>query len=375
MSKNGKIGIAEMRKMLNKKAGSNVAFNLNESNPTDVNQWIPTGSRWLDSIICRGKSAGIPMGKIAEIAGLESTGKSYMASQVAANAQKMGINVVYFDSESALDSSFLEKAGCDVESVLYVQATSVESVLEYIEELLGTGNQFLFIWDSLAFTPSKSDIEGDYNPLSSMAVKPRILSKGLSKLVQPIANSSSTLLILNQLKTNITSNVAEAMTTPYFTPGGKALNYSYSLRIWLTGRKAKASFILDDNGFRVGSEVKAKIEKSRFGTQGRICTFKIVWGGDDVKICDEESWFEAIKASEHLVNAGAWFTLKHEDGSTDKFQKSMWLDKLQSEKFRARVLQIMDEEVILKFENKTGKAEDFYELAEEVAESTQEQSA
>ena len=375
MSKNGKIGVAEMRKMLNKKAGSNIAFNLNESNPTDVNQWIPTGSRWLDSIICRGKSAGIPMGKIAEIAGLESTGKSYMASQVAANAQKMGINVVYFDSESALDSSFLEKAGCDIENVLYVQATSVEAVLEYIEELLGTGGQFLFIWDSLALTPSKSDIEGDYNPLSSMAVKPRIMSKGLSKLVQPIANSSSTLLILNQLKTNITSNVAEAMTTPYFTPGGKALNYSYSLRIWLTGRKAKASFILDDNGFRVGSEVKAKIEKSRFGTQGRICTFKIVWGGDDVKICDEESWFEAIKASDHLVNSGAWFTLSYEDGSADKFQKSMWLDRLQDEKFRARVLQIMDEEVILKFENKTGKAEDFYEIAEEATDPAQEQSA
>ena len=369
MTKAGKVSIAEMRKLLNKKAGGSVAYNLNEDNPTDVKEWIPTGSRWLDSIICRGKSAGIPMGKIAEIAGLESTGKSYMASQIAANAQKMGIDVVYFDSESALDSSFLEKAGCDVDSVLYVQATSVESVLEYIEELLGTGNQFLFIWDSLAFTPSKSDIEGDFNPLSSMAVKPRILSKGLSKLVQPIANSSSTLLILNQLKTNITSNIAEAMTTPYFTPGGKALNYSYSLRIWLTGRKAKASFITDENGFRVGSEVKAKIEKSRFGTQGRVCTFKIVWGGEDVAIRDEESWFEAIKSSEQLTNAGAWFSLHYEDGSVDKFQKAGWLEKLQDEKFRKRVLQLMDEEVILKFESKTGKADDFYALEEEQAET------
>tara|TARA_Y100000296_G_scaffold17497_1_gene20685 strand:+ start:161 stop:1285 length:1125 start_codon:yes stop_codon:yes gene_type:complete len=362
MADNGKVSIAEMRKLLNKKAGGSVAYNLNEDNPTDVKEWIPTGSRWLDSIICRGKSAGIPMGKIAEIAGLESTGKSYMASQIAANAQKMGIDVVYFDSESALDSSFLVKAGCDVDNVLYVQATSVEAVLEYIEELLGTGNQFLFIWDSLALTPSKSDIEGDFNPLSSMAVKPRILSKGLSKLVQPIANSSSTLLILNQLKTNITSNIAEAMTTPYFTPGGKALNYSYSLRVWLTGRKAKASFITDEKGFRVGSEVKAKIEKSRFGTQGRVCTFKIVWGGEDVAIQDEESWFEAIKSSEHLTNAGAWFSLHYEDGKVEKFQKATWLDKLQDEKFRKRVLQLMDEEVILKFESKTGNADDFYQI-------------
>tara|TARA_Y100000296_G_scaffold12949_1_gene15014 strand:+ start:452 stop:1573 length:1122 start_codon:yes stop_codon:yes gene_type:complete len=370
MTKAGKVSIAEMRKLLNKKAGGSVAYNLNEDNPTDVKEWIPTGSRWLDSIICRGKSAGIPMGKIAEIAGLESTGKSYMASQIAANAQKMGITVAYFDSESALDSAFLERAGCNVEDVLYIQATSVEDVLSNIEELLGTGSQFLFVWDSLALTPSKSDIEGDFNPLSSMAVKPRILSKGLSKLVQPIANSNSTLLVLNQLKTNITSNIAEAMTTPYFTPGGKALNYSYSLRIWLTGRKAKASFIQDENGFRIGSEVKAKIEKSRFGTQGRVCTFKIVWGGDDVRICDEESWFEAIKSSQCLNNAGAWFTLVYEDGTTDKFQKSSWVEKLQNEKFRARVLQIMDEEVILKFEERTGKADDFYKIDEETSDET-----
>ena len=362
----GKVSVAEMRKLLNKKEGRQIAYDLTESNPTDVKEWIPTGSRWLDSVICRGKYAGIPMGKIVEIAGLESTGKSYMASQVAANAQKMGITVVYFDSESALDSTFLERAGCNVEDVLYVQATSVESVLEYVEELLGTGDQFLFVWDSLALTPSKSDIEGDFNPLSSMAVKPRILSKGLSKLVQPIANSSSTLLVLNQLKTNITSNIAEAMTTPYFTPGGKALNYSYSLRIWLTGRKAKASFILDDNGFRVGSEVKAKIEKSRFGTQGRVCTFKIVWGGDVVRICDEESWFEAIKSSQYLNNAGAWFSLVYEDGSEVKFQKASWLEKLEDETFRARVLQIMDEEVILKFEERTGNADDFYKIEEEM---------
>jgi len=251
--KPGKLSIKQMRKLINKKAGTTVAYDLREENPTDVKEWIPTGSRWLDSVVCRGKLGGIPVGKISEIAGLESTGKSYMAAQIAANAQKMGIDVVYFDSENALDSTFLEKAGCDLDNILYAQASSVEFVLETIETLLGGNNRFLFIWDSLALTPSKTDIEGDFNPLSSMAVKPRILSKGLSKLVQPIANSGSTLLVLNQLKTNITMNVAEALTTPYFTPGGKALIYSYSLRIWLTDRKAKKSFILDDKGFRIGT--------------------------------------------------------------------------------------------------------------------------
>ncbi len=373
--KAGKLSIGQMRKLINKKAGTNVAFDLNKENPTDVKEWIPTGSRWLDSIVCRGKLAGIPIGKISELAGLESTGKSYMAAQIAANAQKMGIDVIYFDSENALDSTFLERAGCDVDKILYVQASSVEFVLETIEAVLGGTNRFLFIWDSLALTPSKTDIEGDFNPLSSMAVKPRILSKGLAKLVQPIANSESTLLVLNQLKTNITMNIAEAMTTPYFTPGGKALIYSYSLRIWLTARKAKASFLLDEKGFRIGTEVKARVEKSRFGSQGRQCTFKILWGGEDVKICDQESWLEAIKVSDQLRLSKAWNCLTFADGTEIKFQKNQWLEMLENPKFKQRVLDIMDTEIIRKFDDRTGDASNFYDIdnEEELTELKNEQ--
>ncbi len=105
--KTGKISMEEMRRIINKKAGREVAHSLSDENPTEVKEWIPTGSRWLDSIICKGRLAGIPVGKIVEIAGLEATGKSYMATQIAANAQEMGIDVVYFDSESAIDPSFL----------------------------------------------------------------------------------------------------------------------------------------------------------------------------------------------------------------------------------------------------------------------------
>ena len=84
------------------------------------------------------------------------------------------------------------------------------------------------------------------------------------------------------------TKLAQAMTEPYTTPGGKAMIYAYSLRVWLTARKAKASFIVDDNGFRIGSEVKVKLEKSRFGTHGRTCNFKILWGDDAVGVQDEE---------------------------------------------------------------------------------------
>jgi len=367
----GRLNLKEMRNLVNKKAGSEIAYSLAGENPTDVRTWIPTGSRWLDSIVCKGKLAGVPLGKVVEIAGQESTGKSYMAAQIAANAQKMGIDVVYFDSESAIDSVFLERVGCHLEEetpegmgwFLYTQAHSVETVLETIEEMLGTNeNSMLFVWDSVAQTPCETDIAGDFNPQSSMALKPRILSKGVQKLTQPIANSQSTLLVLNQLKTNITSNVAEAMTTPWFTPGGKSLPYTYSLRLWLTSRKAKASFVTDENGFRIGSEVKVTLKKSRFGTQGRQCTFKILWGAEDACIQDEDSWFEAVKISDALQCSGAWYTLFYEDGKSEKFQASKWSEKLQDNKFKARVLQLMDEEIIMRFEAKQGKADDFYDI-------------
>ena len=362
-TKAGKLSTGDMRKMINKTAGMNVAHNLKEDNPTAVIDWIPTGSRWLDSIICKGKMAGIPVGKVTEIAGLSASGKSFMATQIAANAQKMGMTVVYFDAESSIDPSFLERAGIDLKDLLYVQAVSVEKTLEQIESLLANfpENQFLFIWDSIAATAAEKDIEGDFNPQSSMAVKPRIFAKAFPKLTIPIANTKSAVVLINQLKTNITSNIAEAMTTPFIAPGGKAIEYFCSLRIWLTRRKAKASYVENDKGFRVGSETKAKIEKSRFGTQGRRCNFQILWGGDKVSIQDDESLFEAVKGSDNILQSGAWFTMVFEDGSTEKFQASKWAEKMQSDKFRQRVYQIIDEEIIYKFHNRQGKAEDFYE--------------
>ena len=364
--KPGNVSLDSVRSLLNKKAGRTIAHNLNDANPTQVKEWIPTGSRWLDSIICKGQLAGIPVGKVVEIAGLEATGKSFLAAQIAANAQKLGVNVAYFDSESAIDPAFLERAGCDLEKLMYIQAESVEFVLETIEELLGTGHKWLFVWDSLALTPSNGDVAGDFNPLSSMAEKARIMSKGMSKLTVPIANAEATFLVLNQLKTNITRSPSEAMTTPYVTPGGKAMHYAYSLRIWLTGRKAKASFINDENGFRIGSEVKVKLEKSRFGSAGRTCNFKILWGDEDIGVQDEESWFEAIQISDRLKQSGAWFTLVKNDGTEEKFQRKGWVKKLESEDFRESVLTIMDNDVIMKFDKREGKAEDYYDNDEKI---------
>ena len=367
-TKNGKLSIAELKNLINKTAGNEVAFSLVDDNPTDVAEWIPTGSRWLDSIICKGKMAGIPVGKITEIAGLSASGKSYMAAQVASNAQKMGIDVVYFDSESALDSDFLAKAGCDVENILYVQATSVEFVLETIEQLLdANGNKMLFVWDSLALTPANADLEGDFNPQSTMAVKPRIMSKGLAKLIQPIANKKSAFLVLNQLKQNIVMGPtahAEMLINPFIAPGGKALAYAYSLRIWLTPRKSKSSYVTTETGFRIGSETKCTLKKSRFGTEGRECSLKLLWGGEKVRVSDEEAWLDIISKSDKVVS-GAWWTIKLPNGTEKKFRSTAFSQELEDQEFKDAVLKIVEEELITKFDKQTGLASNYYNLEEE----------
>ena len=220
--KPGKISIKDLKKSMNKAMGIDAAYDLTQENPTEVKDWIPTGSRWLDSIICKGKMGGIPVGKITEIAGLSSVGKSYLAVQIAAQAQKQGKYVVYYDAEAAIDPVFLMDAGIDMnENFLYVQAVSVEKVLKGIEDTMNDypGMQFVFIWDSIAATSAEADLEGDFNPQSSMAVKPRIFSKAFPKLANPIANGQHTLILINQLKTNITSNMFEARVNPYKAHG------------------------------------------------------------------------------------------------------------------------------------------------------------
>ena len=351
--KPGKISIADLKKSMNKSMGMNAAHDLRQDNPTKVKEWIPTGSRWLDSTICIGRMAGIPVGKISEIAGLSSVGKSYMAVQIAAQAQKQGKFVVYYDAESAIDPQFLKDAGVDMnENFLYVQAVSVEKTLKSIEDTMRDyeGMQFLFVWDSIAATSAEKDLEGDFDPQSTMAMKPRIFSKAFPKLTIPLANGQHTLLLINQLKTNIPKNPFDALTNPYNAPGGKALEYFSSLRIWLTGRKTKASFVFDEDGRRVGSEVKAKIKKSRFGTQDRICTFQIRWG-DNIGIMDEESWLEVIKKSESYRVGGGWCYVKDKEGKEHKFRSKDWMQEMKDEKFKQMVIDIMDDELIYKFES------------------------
>jgi recombination protein RecA len=354
---------------INKRHGKTVAHTL-KSNPANVTQWISTGSRWLDSITGVTRIGGIPVGRISEIAGLEGTGKSFIAAQIANNALSMGMIVLYFDSEASISSDFVERMGMtDNENFVIVRPPHLEAMFEDIEaELVGRhpDDQYLFILDSLAMIPCKSDLETDFDPTSTVAVKARVTAKGMSKLVNDLNETNSTLLVLNQLKTNIGHGKNPkylTMKDKYNTPGGKAMAYAYSLRIWLEGRQAKDSFVYDDKGFRIGSEVKVTLLKSRFGGDGRKCVFKILWAGDSVSIQDEESWFDALKTSPHLKQAGAWYTLVYADGKEKKFQAKQWVKLINDDPaFKARAIELMDEEVIRKFNDREGSAADFYDI-------------
>jgi len=370
-TKPGAIDIASRRRLLNKLAGGNFVFDLEEESPTDVKYWIKTGSTWLDAIICRGQMAGIPGGKITEIAGLQSVGKSYMALQIAANAQKDGITVVYADPESGMSPDFMRNAGCDLKELVYIQPPDLETWYEMMEEMLKNkepDERMLFILDSLASTPCKSDNEGDYNPNSSIGVTARIQSKALKKLNMPLAAANSTYIILNQLKANISElgripNAKYATDSQrYIAPGGKAAEYYASLRIWLTGSTSKKLKVIDDNGYRVGSFVKARLEKSRFGSQDRICEFKILWG-EEVGVMDEESILEAVKPAKEF-QLGTWNYFRPEGGKEWKWQGAEpGFVKLMNEdvEFKSEVMKILDRDIIMAFEKKIANSSNFYD--------------
>lgn len=296
-----------------------------------------------------------------------NTGKSYLAAQIAANAQKKDYIVVYFDSESAIDSNFLANIGCNIEDIVYHQAVYAEDVLETIEDLMSSypEQRFLFIWDSLSNTPSRKEAEDNFDPQASVALIPRILSVGFKKLTIPIANHKCALLVLQQLKTRIPQNPADQMMVkidPYIENGGKAMQYATSLHIRLTNRKAKSAYVQNEAGFRIGNEVKAKIHKSRFGTAGRECIFKIIWGEDDVRILNDESLLDAIMSHESIKQNGSWLEIE----GFPKFQPGSFVEKINTIKgFREKVMEIFEEQVIQKFEKKQGNASDFYDLDKE----------
>jgi recombination protein RecA len=342
--------IQKILNAFNKMEGVN-AVTLAKRKGTEIPYWIPTGSLWLDSTICSGQMGGIPGGHITEIAGLPSSGKSYLAAQIMKNAQAMGKICVWYDSENAMEVAFLEKMGVDTSEIIYSPANSIEDVFESAEKTMRISNDVVFFLDSVANTPAKAEWEKTYDPSSQMAIQARAMSFGLRRIVNLLASTKSTFVLINQLKTNIGPT---ALSEPLVTPCGKAIQFNAHLRLFLTSRKAKVHNIYE-GGAKVGSDLKVKIRKSRFGTEERECALQIMWG-NGVRICDEESWFEAIQPSEYFERVGTWYNvyLDNERKEAVKFQKAKWMETLMgNERLQERVKWIITDELVAKFANKT----------------------
>ena len=349
MTKQSNALVSDLRNSLNKQAKHTIAYDLHGENPTEVKTWIPTGSTVLDLVISNRKNGGIPVGKITTIAGESQSGKSLIATQILSNAQKMGGIAIYIDTENASDPGWMVNLGLSTDKdFLYLQTQTLEDTFQAIENVIGNVRQkapdrlVCIVWDSVAGTPVQAEVEGDYDPNSRIGLTAKALAKGMRKVTETLGKEQIAMVFTNQLKTNIGVMFGDNRVEP----GGKALPYHASTRIWLTQHKGKANGqILNEKKQVIGFHTSAKTMKSRFGPSPRSCEFDVLFdlANDRVGVDDEGSWLSAIAGTPGCIRSGAWYTI-NVDGEDKKFQSKDFLELLKDKKFKERVLDILEDE-------------------------------
>ena len=280
----------DLIKSLNKEHGSRVAYNLStDDSPTHVNRWISTGSKLLDYICSNRRDGGLPEGRIVEIFGPPSIGKSHIATQIARSTQQMGGIVVYIDTENATSVENLQMLGVDVaKRFVYVDTHCTEEVLSIAEatimkaKAMNKDVPITIVWDSVAASSPKAELLGDYDK-ESIGLQARAISKGMRKITGVIANQSVLFVILNQIRTKIGVMYGD----PDTTPGGKAIPFHASTRI-----KLGAGQQIKDGDDVIGIHVSAKTIKNKVAPPFRKINFEIHFG---VGIKEHEQVFDILR--------------------------------------------------------------------------------
>ena len=305
---------SDLIKSLNKERGNRVAYNLStDESPTHVKRWISTGSKQLDYIIANQRDGGLPEGRIVEIFGPPSIGKSHIATQIAKSTQQMGGIVVYIDTENATSISNLNALGVDISKrFVYVDTHCTEEVLSIAESTIIKAKAMdkdvpvTIIWDSVAATSPKAELVGDYDK-ESIGLQARAISKGMRKITGVIANEKVLMVCLNQIRTKVGVMYGD----PTTTPGGMAIPFHSSVRIKL----GAGSQILNKDKEPIGINVSAKTIKNKVSAPFRKCDFEIHFGKG---IKEHEQMFDLLRkhGDEDIDNyniavtgAGAWKNL------------------------------------------------------------------
>lgn len=268
--------------------GEGAIMRLGEVKKVDIDA-IPTGSLALDIALGIG---GLPRGRVIEIYGPESSGKSTLALHVTANAQRKGGTVAYIDAEHALDPQYAKRVGVKIDELLISQPDNGEQALEIVETLVQSAAVDLVVIDSVAALTPRAEIEGEMGD-SHMGLQARLMSQALRKLTGIVAKTNTTVIFINQIRMKI----GVMFGNPEETTGGKALKFYSSVRIEVR-RRAQIKM-----GERIiGNRVYAKIVKNKVAPPFKVAEFDIMYN-------------EGINYEGDLVDLGIRYKIVDKAGS------------------------------------------------------------